>query len=144
MEETLNENQKNTQTNQVLSKLSIEFLKESAPWMTFVSIVGFILCGFIAIAAFIILATMSGSNQGEYGIITFFVYILLAAVLLVSQIFLFTWAREIKKFCKSFDNEALENAFEMQKRFWKFTGILIIVYLSLIIVSLVVALATAM
>jgi hypothetical protein len=142
MEETLNENQKSTQTNPVLSKLSIEFLRDSAPWMTFVSIVGFILCGFMAIAAFIMLATMS-SYHSEYGIITFFVYILLAAVLLVPQIYLFNWAKEIREFCKSYDNEAIESAFEMQKRFWKFTGILIIVYLSLILVSLLVALSTA-
>lgn len=120
-----------------LSETSNDYLKKTAPWMKFVSIVGFIMCGIMVVAAFVMMLTLgnafSGSNAGVgVGIL----YLIGAVIFFFINRFLFLYADGINKVYKLNEHNALEIAFKMQKNYWKFVGIILIIYLSLIPLAL--------
>ncbi|MFP4025226.1 MAG: hypothetical protein ACLFVR_11945 [Thiohalospira sp.] len=121
-----------------LSETSNDYLKKTAPWIKFVSIVGFIMCGIIVVAAFVIMLnsgnTYSGSNAGVgVGL----VYLVGAVIFFFINRFLFFYANALNKVYKLNDNDAFETAFKMQKKYWKFVGIILIIYLSLIPIAMI-------
>ncbi len=121
-----------------LSETSNDYLKKTAPWMKFVSIVGFIMCGIMVIAGFVMMLnsgnTFSGSN---IGIGAGFLYLVGAVIFFIINRFLFLYANGINKVYKLNDYDALETAFKMQKNFWKIVGIFFIIYISLIAIAMV-------
>ncbi|MGC9374826.1 MAG: hypothetical protein ACP5DQ_07270 [Bacteroidales bacterium] len=121
-----------------LSEKSNDYLKKAAPWMTFVSIVGFIICGIMVVAAFVMILnsgnTFSGSNLG---IGAGFLYLVGAVIFFIINRFLYLYANGINKVYKLNDYDALETAFKMQNHFWKIVGIFFIIYLSLIAIAMV-------
>ena len=121
-----------------LSEKSNDYLKKAAPWMKFVSIVGFIMCGIMVIAALVMMLnsgnTFSGSNLG---IGAGFLYLVGAVIFFIINRFLYLYANSINKVYKQNDYDALETAFKMQNHFWKIVGIFFIIYLSLIAIAMV-------
>ncbi|MFO7844421.1 MAG: DUF5362 family protein [Bacteroidales bacterium] len=121
-----------------LSEKSNDYLKKAAPWMKFVSIVGFIMCGIMVIAAFVMMLnsgnTYSGSN---IGLGAGFLYLVGAVIFFIINRFLFLYANGINKVYKLNDNDALETAFKMQNNFWKIVGIFLIIYISLMAIAMV-------
>ena len=121
-----------------LSESSNDYLKKTAPWMKFVSIVGFIMCGIMVIAGFVMMLnsgnTFSGSNKG---IGAGFLYLVGAVIFFIINRFLFLYANGVNKVYKLNDYDALETAFKMQKNFWKIVGIFFIIYISLIAIAMV-------
>jgi len=121
-----------------LSETSNDYLKKTAPWMKFVSIVGFIMCGIMVIAGFVMMLnsgnTFSGSN---IGIGAGFLYLVGAVIFFIINRFLFLYANGVNKVYKLNDYDALETAFKMQKNFWKIVGIFFIIYISLIAIAMV-------
>ncbi|HKL07901.1 MAG TPA: hypothetical protein VJ896_03950 [Bacteroidales bacterium] len=121
-----------------LSESSNDYLKKTAPWMKFVSIVGFIMCGIMVIAGFVMMLnsgnTFSGSN---IGIGAGFLYLVGAVIFFIINRFLFLYANGVNKVYKLNDYDALETAFKMQKNFWKIVGIFFIIYISLIAIAMV-------
>jgi len=121
-----------------VSETSNDYLKKTAPWMKFVSIVGFIMCGIMVIAGFVMMLnsgnTFSGSN---IGIGAGFLYLVGAVIFFIINRFLFLYANGVNKVYKLNDYDALETAFKMQKNFWKIVGIFFIIYISLIAIAMV-------
>jgi len=121
-----------------LSEKSNDYLKKAAPWMKFISIVGFIICGIMVIAAFVMILnsgnTFSGSN---IGIGAGFLYLVGAVIFFIINRFLYLYANGLNKVYKLNDYDALETAFKMQKNFWKIVGIFFIIYISLIAIAMV-------
>lgn len=122
-----------------LSEKSNEFLRKTAPWMKFVSIVGFIMCGIMIFAALsMMLFSGSGALIGSTaGVGAGLVYLIGAVIFFFINRFLFLYANEVNKVYKLNDNDALETAFKMQKNYWKFVGIILIIYLSLIPIAMI-------
>lgn len=137
--EDISENKNTNQiTEEVLSQNSIFYLRNTAPWMKFVSIVGFLMCLlFIAFAVIIIMAPVEATNpyiaKLGTGMKSFIavLYIIFAIILFFPNVYLFRYAVLLKKFTKSKQALTFEKSLLMQKKFWKYIGVLVIIYLSL-------------
>ena len=146
-EETVQENtipenvavpEESAEEGYILTTPSVYHLINAAPWMKFMSIMGFIGCGFLVFLAFYIFGTTGSHYNNGYGYIIGFVYLVMALIIYIPNSYLFNNAKSIKTFGSSGDTTWLENAFDLQRKYWKFMGILVIVYISFIILFLVI------
>ena len=137
MENLTQNNPETTTSNAMLSQLSVQYLLGTAPWMKFFSILGFIMCGFMVLAAFI--GLVSGSAYGGIGggVGVFIVYIIMAIVIYFPNKYLYNYAIGIRDFNISNDNSLIEKSFLMQKKYWKYMGVLVIIYLSFAAIALI-------
>jgi hypothetical protein len=140
MEELNQNDHETTITIETLSGSSLNYLKSAAPWMKFISILGFVMCGILIIAA---IAMLLGGNAlskmgGEgLGISMFFVYIAIALLLFFPNLYLFNYAKAIQNYVISNNYSQIVEAFRMQLKYWKYLGVLMIIYLSLTVVALI-------
>ena len=118
-------------------------LSEAARWGKFLAIVGFVLCGFIVIAAIFagsIFALMSNSYSDEYrnsaqltggvGIFVTIFYIGIAILFFLPYLFLFRFATRMKSALNTNDQLTLNTSFQNLKIMFRYVGILTIVMLS--------------
>jgi hypothetical protein len=126
-------------------------LAETAKWGNFLSIVGFILSGIIALIALFagtILGSMSrgfgnsGSMMGA-GLVTI-IYLLIAAVYFFMSLFLYRFASKMKIALYSSDQDYLNNSFLNLKNLYRLMGILTIVYLGFLVLALIMGIAGAL
>ncbi|HSN09692.1 MAG TPA: DUF5362 family protein [Hanamia sp.] len=137
-----------------LSPTSQTFLSEAAKWGKFISIIGFIGCGFIIIIAFFIpsiyssLSTLQGvPSQVAYGstIGITISYILISALLFFPCLFLYRFSTKMKVALKTISQENFDESFKNLKSMFKFYGIFTIVMLSIYaLIFIIVILALAM
>lgn len=132
------------QTNELAPLIVTEdirsYIYETAKWTKFLSIMGFIFCGFIIIAAFTIPALMStlGDSMGPGsafakvggGFLTF-IYLLMGLLYFYPSLLLFKYATAAKKAVLFGDQLSLGIAMSKMKSFFKFWGILTIIILAL-------------
>jgi hypothetical protein len=116
------------------------FLRETAKWAYFLSIVGFIGIGLLMIGAIFagaFLATMGSVIPGasamgsSFGAIIGVFYFILAAIYFFPVYYLFKFASNAKKAFRDNDTEALTNSLEYLKSHYKFIGIFMIAILVL-------------
>ncbi len=113
-----------------LSAEAINNLRKTAPWMTFMSIFGFIGAGITVLMSLSLFVFLSISVLfGVMGAI----YLALGAVLAVIYYYLYQTADNYRRYCELNTSESLEKAFLMQQRFWKSWGIFTIVSILLCI-----------
>jgi len=144
MENQIQEKQEENQESLSLSKKTIVYLHETSPWLKFFSIVGFIFSGITFLLSFFFLGSsgvsekISDLNSGSgssliTGIFLFIVYVGLAIVMYIPSKYLYTYAKTLKVLNQQSGNNDLEGAFYLQKKFWRFLGVLTIVYLAILI-----------
>ncbi|MCL2210110.1 MAG: DUF5362 domain-containing protein [Treponema sp.] len=137
-----------------ITPLMLKYLNETSPWLRFVGILGYILCGFLVILGIIIAASSTvaasllGNDLENFPIwIIGFLYIPLALLLFFPSHYTFKFGQKIKNYQFSSSNDDLENAFKNNKSLWKFYGILMIIYLAIfpviIVVSIIIGVASA-
>ena len=123
-----------------LSPSSQSFLSETAKWGKFISIIGFIGCGFILIIAFFVpsiyssLATMQGIPSQVIAGSTIgitIVYILMSLLLFFPSLFLYRFSTKMKLALSTVSQENFDESFKNLKSMFKFYGILTIVMLSI-------------
>ena len=126
-----------TNSNLQLTEESKSFLKETAKWAHFLSILGFIGVGIMVLIAFFVGTIfsnlgLSGERFGmiEGGLITV-IYLFLAAIYFFPVYYLFQFSSKAKLAFSSTDNEKLTASFEYLKSHYKFMGILVLVFFSL-------------
>ena len=132
-----------------LSQEAQGFLKETAKWAYFLSILGFVGIGFMVVLALFIgtifsaLNNMSGAMNPMMGIGTGFIsglYLLIALIYFFPIYYLFQFSSKMKKAFKSNDNDLINSSFEYLKSHYKFVGIValifIIVYVLIILFSI--------
>lgn len=118
------------------------YIYETAKWTHFLSIVGFILCGFLVIVAFGIGAIMGSASQladlgplsaiGSVGITI--VYLLLALIYFYPSLLLFKYSSAAKKAVLFADQLSLSVAMGKMKSLFKFWGIFTIIILAFYII----------
>lgn len=123
--------------------LSLEaqgFLKETAKWAYFMSILGFIGIGFMVVLALFIgtifsaLNGISGNVNPMMGIGTGFIsgmYLVIALVYFFPIYYLFQFSSKMKKAFKVNDNDLINSSFEHLKSHYKFIGIVSLVFVVL-------------
>ncbi|MEO6539994.1 MAG: DUF5362 family protein [Ferruginibacter sp.] len=125
-------------------------LSETAKWANFLSIVGFVLSGIIAVIA-LFAGTILGSLTNSYGGGTSFIgagfimviYLIFAALYFFMSLYLYRFASKMKAALYTNDQESLNNSFLNLKNMYKLMGILTIVYLSFMVLAIIIGIAGA-
>ncbi|MCG9792736.1 DUF5362 family protein [Flavobacterium algicola] len=145
----MNEFSPNENQNLVIDFESKDFLKETAKWTYFLSILGFVGIGILVLVGFFIqsifakLGSISGGMMGNQmggGFIGSF-YIIMAVIYFFPVYYMFKFSTKIKSALKLGDSLELKNAFRFLKSHFKFVGILCLIFTVLYVVILVIALS---
>ncbi|WP_026727770.1 hypothetical protein [Flavobacterium denitrificans] len=136
-----------------LDQSAKDFLKETAKWAYFLSILGFIGVGlFVVIAIFAgaIFASMGnsmpgmGAFAGSFGALMSFMYLVLAAIYFFPVYYLFRFGSNAKKAFRENDSESLTASLGYLKSHYKFIGILMVSMLGLYALFFVLAMLGAL
>ncbi|MDR1415285.1 MAG: hypothetical protein LBI96_05695 [Odoribacteraceae bacterium] len=157
-ENTVNTANTNNQ-HQGLPELITVAAKKTAPWMTFLAIMGFIGAGLMVIASLIGLMLdnmpqpstyMSGGGHTsgvEYyhstalglRVVMFIIYLAVALVVLRYSMLLLNAARKFRQFAKDGNVDDLGAAMWFQKSYWQLVGWFTIICLGLVVLAFLVA-----
>ncbi|MFD1601681.1 hypothetical protein ACFSJW_16680 [Flavobacterium artemisiae] len=115
-----------------------DFLKETAKWAYFLSILGYVGIGFLLIFAVFAGTLFSALGSGfggiggsSFGFIMGFVYFAMAAIYFFPVYYLNKFASNAKRAFRDNDSEALTTSFQYLKSHYKFIGIFVLILLSL-------------
>lgn len=132
----------------VIPRTSLHLLMETSNWGKFLSIVGFIFVGLIAVFAFsfgFIFDKMDPEAASQLpfpmGISFTVIYLLMAVLYFFPCMYLFQFSRKIKEAVTSRDQIRLTEALTHQKSLYKFMGILTLVGLCIYALIFLFALA---
>lgn len=137
-----------------VSPVSQSFLMEAARWGRFLSIAGFIFCGFIVVTAFFIptiYSNLSGLNglspevtvRAAFGVSV--IYFVAAVVLFFPCLFLFRFSVKMKMALTTMNQENFDGSLKNLRSLFKFYGIVTIILLSFYaLIFLIIMLALAM
>ena len=144
------ENIGNSNPNELkLNNHSKDFLRETAKWAHFLSIIGFIGIGIIVIVA-IFFSSFMASAYSEFpgaassGAFLTIIYILVAVLYFFPVLYLYKFSSNMKRALAMEDEVTLAKSFENLKSHYKFIGILTIVMLSFYILIFVIGLAAGL
>ena len=127
-------------TNQsaVITPAMIHSVSGLGPWTRFLAIMGFITVGFMLIvSAFLLVAgILGGTVSRDLGgtvvpIMMTVMYVIMAVVYLFPALYLWQSAGAVVRLKNGAVREGMETALEKHRKFWKFIGILVIVFLVL-------------
>jgi hypothetical protein len=133
-----------------LNDYSKGFLRETAKWTKFLTILGFIGIRLILLVMLIGEAAYQSSGYGSFSselggasIVGKIVFLIVLGIYFVPIYYLFQFSNKMKRALQSEDEETLTQAFEYLKSHYKFVGIFTIVILSLYLVTIVVGVVVA-
>jgi len=112
-------------------------MKQTRPWVTLMAVLGFIGTGFMVLGGIaVVLVAPAGLPGGRaLGLI----YLIGAAMYGVGSTLLYRYRSSIASIERGYGLEALENALEHQKSFWRFIGITTAVVLGIYVLGIVAA-----
>lgn len=124
-----------SKTNFVLSDESESFLKETAKWSYFLSILGFIFIGLIVLIIVFMgvflskLGSMGGSMSmiGNMGSFISVIYLIIASIYFFPVYYLFQFSSKVKIAFKNNDNDKLNESFMFLKSHYKFMGVVALI-----------------
>lgn len=136
------------QTNESLFGLEFDhqaaaYITESAKWSRFMSIVWFILCGLIIVIAIFagsLIASVGGgfssgfSSAGLGGFVTV-IYLVIAAIQLIPNIFRYQFATKALQAIRNSDQALLNESLGKLKTYNKYWGILTIIIISFYVLA---------
>jgi hypothetical protein len=135
-------------TNQgVLTETMVLHLKKTAPWMSFIGIIGFIGCGLLLI--FMVVMSISVNSLIPTGVpgaaalgqaftaIMIALQVISLPLIFFPSFFLFSSGKKIRNYVHSGNDADLETAFKFNKFFWTFSGVLTIIYTSIMALILI-------
>ena len=125
--ETLDEQSLNT--DEQLTTQALKNLKGAGPWMIFISIVNFIIIGFMILGS--LGGLVASPALGGLGLAVFLLYLVMALIVFFPTLFLLQYALQISKYANLRMPHVLEKAFAKQKAFWIFCGVCLIIYIAL-------------
>ncbi|PQJ73683.1 hypothetical protein BTO14_03795 [Polaribacter butkevichii] len=135
-----------TQLEQLtITSASKSFLRETAKWAKFLSIIGFILIGLMLIFAifattiFELAAQMQPNIPKGLGLTMTITYLVLSVIYFFPVYYLLQFSIKMKKALATKSDETLAKALEMLKSHYKFIGVFTIITLSLYALLFVVA-----
>jgi hypothetical protein len=132
-----------------LSATMTASLKGAAPWTRFVAILGFIGSGATILFGVIFLfgggafLTQAFSNSDNIALAAAagasaaigIVYIGLGLLTFLPSFFLFNYGLKLRNYSLTMNNDELESAFKYNWSFWKFCGILSIIFISIAVLA---------
>lgn len=116
----------------------IQALAGTKPWVRFCSVMGFIGSGFMVLGALTMMAegVFAGASGQQGSAVTFgvnigggIVYLLIAGLYIIPSIKLWKFGTAILNLMVSQSGVHLDEAMELQRGFWKFVGIMMLIML---------------
>jgi heme/copper-type cytochrome/quinol oxidase subunit 2 len=135
-----------------LDQPSINYLSEAARWSRFLSVLGFIYCGFMVIFGIFFGSVktmmMPGVGDSEFssvanGFIGVFI-IIMSLVMFFPALYLWNFSSKLRKAFNNNDQPSLTESLKNLKSFFKFYGILLIIVLSFYALALIAAIIGAL
>lgn len=117
-----------------LSQQSVKYLKSSAKWIKYFSILGFILSGLFMTSAIINLLPVS-STQLQEARPMYSLWLAASILIFVPSRYLYKCSSKIKVFLKNRDNDQIENVLLLQNKYWTFISITNSICLVLLLLS---------
>ena len=120
----------------------------AAKWSKFISIVGFVMVGFMILGGLLSGIIMS-YMENQFAMMPFppfifsFLYLVMGALYFFPVYYLFKFSTQAQLAIKTLNSAQLEIAFRNIKSYFKFIGVLIIVVLSLYVLALIGAITFA-
>ncbi|HEX3767945.1 MAG TPA: DUF5362 family protein [Puia sp.] len=135
-----------------LDQPSVNYLSEAARWSRFLSVLGFIYCGFMVIFGLFFGSEMTrmipGAGDARMSSVgnTFLgvFIILLSLIMFFPSLYLWNFSSKIRKAFNNNDQPLLTESLKNLKSFFKFYGILLIVVLSFYALALIAAIVGAL
>jgi hypothetical protein len=129
---------------------SQSYLLETAKWGNFLSIIGFIGSGILVLVA-LFSGTLLGAVTSGYGGggalmgagVLMAVYLIIAVIYFFMSLYLYKFSSKMKIALQSTDQNSLSDAFLNLKNLYRLTGIIAVVYLSLLALGLIVGIGAA-
>lgn len=135
-----------------LTPLAQQYLDQTRPWVRFMSVVVFVMAGFILVVgggifAVGIFGSMAARNQGDIGPLgsaigmglVSLLYMASAVLYIAPGVFLHRYASAIRDLKANSSAAALEDTLKHQKSFWRYVGILTVIGLIMTVVIIVLA-----
>ena len=118
-------------------------LVTAGPWMRFIGIVTFVACGIMLVCGLFMIFGSDRLYNLPLGSITGLIYVVLAAVCFFPARYSFLAGSRLYTLQVDDASGNLEDALRNNKAYWKFSGILTIVCLSLTVLLLIIAVIVA-
>lgn len=125
----------------------INHMRSTKLWTKFLSIMGFIMAGFMVIMGVFIIFAGNLFAKGANPNLTIFMgifYVLCSIFYIIPSLYLFKFASALNRFLSDRKDAEMEAAISYQKSFWKFCGILCLIGMIIAIVGIVAAIAIPM
>lgn len=127
-----------------LNSRSKSFLKETAKWAKFLSIMGFIAIGIMVVFSFFagtILQNLPNAQPMpmDMGLTLTITYLALALIYFFPVYYLLQFSNKMKAALLTKNNDTLSDAFEVLKSHYKFVGVFTIIVLSLYVLIAIFA-----
>jgi hypothetical protein len=119
----------------------VQALKETKPWVRFLSILGFVMCGLTVLAGVIV--TVAGAFAGDefgggFGALFGLFYLVLAGLWILPLIHLHKFANAIALAVQGAGAPSIEAALVRQRSFWRTVGIMTLVFMGLYFIAIFV------
>lgn len=129
----------------IVTRAVIDALAATRPWVRLCSVLGFIGSGFMILAALAIMAggafgamsTRDAAPFAGFPIIIGFIYLLMSLFYLIPSIKLWQYGSAIVRLMSSNAVADLEAALDQQRGFWKFVGIMVLIFIGLMVLAFV-------
>ncbi len=117
-----------------------QMLRQTKPWVRLISVMTFVGSAFMVLSGgFLLLASIAGLAGGpELGIplnggaVIGVIYIVMSFLYILPAVYLWRYANRIGSFDLERSPRSLASALEAQKSFWRFCGIVMVVYLVIV------------
>ena len=107
-------------------------LQQTKPWVRFISVITFLGSAFMVLGGlfmiFIMASGVAHAAAPEMAVVGF-IYLVMAFIYIIPGVFLWKYADRIALFIQNRSTGTLASALEAQKSFWKFVGILMIIFI---------------
>ena len=125
----------------------VQALKETKPWVRFLSILGFVGCGLMFLAGVVVMiagAFAGGEFGGGFGALLGFVYFVMGGLWILPLIHLHKYANAITGAVQGAGAPAIEGALQRQRSFWRTVGIMTLVFIGLYFVTIFIVVIAGM
>ncbi len=137
------ENSPETKTLEI-SPSSLNHLNSTRKWTMFLSVLGFIFLGLLIIFGLVTSTFLSAFKSREVNLgipesMFIIVFIVVAAIYFFPVFYLFRFSRYMRDAIQMRNREKLDKAFKNLRIYFTYTGVLVIIVLSIYLIAIVVA-----
>jgi hypothetical protein len=137
----------------MLTENMLFYLRGASPWLRFIGVLSYIGSGLMVAAGLVMMVVLPAVNEtgiswlGGWGRalegLIGLIYIIAGVIIFFPARFTYNFGAKIRTYLQNNAEQELELAFKNNKSLWKFYGILMIVYLSIIPIALVIGIIVA-